>query len=80
MAFLETIQAKLIAAAVIVLLIGGAIGFIYHKGEVAERDAAAARTLDEAEKGRKARETNDEKARSLDDQKALDCLKRPTGC
>jgi hypothetical protein len=63
-----------------VLLAVGAYFYIDHEARVNERNAAAARTHEESEKGRKLRETNDEAARSLDDQRALECLRKPTGC
>lgn len=77
---LSRIELILIAAFALVVATGGAIAYFEHKGAAAERNAAAARTLEETEKGRKARETNDEDARTMDDKKALECLRRPAGC
>ena len=63
-----------------VLLVGGAYLYVDHKARVDERAALAAKAAAEAEKSRKLRETNDEKARSLDDDAALKCLRQPSGC
>ena len=64
----------------------GAVGavllllLVFHKGEVAGKADDAITTLEETEDGRKKREANDQKARSLDDDAALLCLRHPEGC
>ena len=62
------------AGAVLLLLL------VFHKGEQAGRADDAITTLQETEDGRKKRESNDQKARSLDDDAALVCLRHPEGC
>jgi hypothetical protein len=71
---------KIAAALGLVVALGIFGGWAYLHGRTDAKNAAAARTLEETEKGRKARETNDEDARTMDDKKALECLRRPAGC
>ncbi len=63
-----------------VTLAGGLYFYIDHKARVDERNAIAAKAAEQREKDRKDREKNDEKARNLDDDAALKCLRNPTGC
>jgi len=63
-----------------VLLAGGAYFYIDHKARVDERNAVTARTLEQQNKDRRDREKNDENARKLDDARALECLRNPSGC
>lgn len=80
-AFLATPFGRTVAIALAaVVLAGGAAWWLYSKGGEAERNANAGRVLEETEESRKLRERNDENARSLDDRRALDCLRKPAGC
>ncbi len=60
--------------------LAGAYFYIDHRARVDERNAAAAKQLEQIEQDRKDREKNDAKAGGLDDPAALKCLRSPTGC
>lgn len=77
---LSPVGRYVVVALAALLLIGAAVALIYSKGQRDERNANAGRVLIETEENRKLREGNDEKARNLDDQRSLECLRDPAGC
>ena len=72
----STLGLALIGAGAAVLL----LLLVFHEGERFGKADDAITTLEETEDGRKKREANDQKARSLDDDAALVCLRHPEGC
>lgn len=81
LAFLATPLGRYIAIGVVaVVLAVGAYAWIHHQGVVDERNRAAIRAAEEERNARKERETQDERARNLDDERAIKCLRNPTGC
>jgi hypothetical protein len=77
---LSRIEIILLGCIAVAILTASGLYWTYEQGKSVEKGAQAGRTLEETEKGRKARETNDEAARRLDDARALECLRKPAGC
>ncbi len=77
---LSSLTSYAVIAAVAIAMAGGAYFYVYHQGQTDERNSNAGRILVETEADRRLREHKDADARSLDDERALLCLRNPSGC
>ncbi len=71
---------KILPYVAVVLVVLGGIYYVYHKGQVDQKNSTASDTLKQVEKDTKNRGKIDTNERKKTDDAATKCLRDPNGC
>jgi len=71
---------KFLPYILVVAIVLGGLGYMYHKGQVDQKNATNTEALHKNEEARKDREKIDTGVRDLSDDAALKCLRNPGSC